>query len=182
MVEPSDDATVRTRLSQFGNDSGIQEVPVHLNSVTVRRRSLRRSGIKFSKRASGANNKALRPGRAALCRRFHSSIGTRTAVSIPRRVTTWGPFLMVASKNSLNRAFASCTCHEPMPNLLVRETPIIQTSHMTSQYTKKDRRLIGRLHVLPTPKCQSTSVGDPWSQIWHTAGTPKGQSSSSLLS
>ena len=24
---------------------------------------------------------------------------------------------MVASKNSLNRAFASCTCHEPMPKL-----------------------------------------------------------------
>src|ERR1700728_3906433 len=47
---------------------------------------------------------------------FHSPIATRTAVSIPRRVKPWGPFLMVASRNSLNRAFASCTCHEPIPN------------------------------------------------------------------
>src|SRR5467141_1500397 len=121
MVEPSDDATVRTRLSQFGNNIGIQEVPVHLISSTVRRRNLGRSGIKFSKRASGANNKSLRLGRAAFCKRFHSPIGTRTAVSIPRRVTTWGPFLMVASKNSLNRAFASCTCHEPIPIHRVRD-------------------------------------------------------------
>ncbi len=41
-----------------------------------------------------------------------ATIGIKTAVSTPRRVTTYGPFLMVASKNSLNRAFASCTCHE----------------------------------------------------------------------
>src|SRR6266576_5863107 len=129
IVEPSDHSPMRTRLSQFGHDTGVQEVPVHLISSTVRRRSLWRSGIKFSKRASGANNKSLRPGRAAFCKRFHSPIGTRTAVSIPRRVTTWGPFLMVASKNSLNRAFASCTCHEPIPNLLVRDL-IIVLSHM----------------------------------------------------
>src|SRR5712671_8052393 len=112
---------MRTRLPQLGHDIGVQEVPVHLISGTVRRRNLWRSGIKFSKRASGANSKSLRLGRAAFCRRFHSPIGTRTAVSTPRRVTTWGPFLMVASKNSLNRAFASCTCHEPTQHLLVRE-------------------------------------------------------------
>src|SRR5215471_16609750 len=32
MVEPSDNSTMGTRLTQFGNDIGIQEVPVHLNS------------------------------------------------------------------------------------------------------------------------------------------------------
>jgi hypothetical protein len=86
-----------------------------LNSTPTRRRDLWRSGIGCSKRGSGANNKALRLARAALCRRFHSSIGTRIAVSTPRRVTIWGPFLMVASKNSLNRAFASCTCQLATP-------------------------------------------------------------------
>src|SRR5215469_1265818 len=135
LVEPSYYATVRTWFSQFRNNIRIQEVPVHLNSGTARRFNLCRSGIKFSKRASGANSKALRLGRAARCRRFHSSIGTRTAVSIPRRVTIWGPFLIVASRNSLKRAFASCTCQEPMLISLVLVYFIYYiTSHMTSQY------------------------------------------------
>ena len=34
-------------------------------------------------------------------------MGTSTAVSIPRPVTICGPFLIVASKNSLNLALAS---------------------------------------------------------------------------
>src|ERR1700758_216279 len=101
-----------TRLSELRDHIGIQQVLGHFNSIDFRRRKLWRSEIKFSKRASEANSRALRLGRAALCRRFHSSMGTRTAVSTPRRVTNCGPFLIVASKNSLNRAFASCTCHE----------------------------------------------------------------------
>src|SRR5208283_5699138 len=90
----------------------IEQVLIHSNSSTGRRRHLCLSRIRSSKRGSGASNHSLRPGRAAFWSLSHSSIGTRTAVLIPRRVTICGPFLMVASKNSLKRAFASCTCHE----------------------------------------------------------------------
>ena len=110
--EPCGHRSVWARLSQFGDYVRIEQVSIHSNSSTGRRRNLRLSRIRSSKRGSGASNHSLRPGRAAFCSLSHSSIGTRTAVLTPRRVTTCGPFLIVASKNSLKRAFASCTCHE----------------------------------------------------------------------
>src|SRR5207302_7922444 len=59
-------------------------------------------------------------------------MGTRTAASTPRRVTTWGPFFRAASRNSLNRALASCSCQELI--LTSRKGNHI-TSQMTSQFT-----------------------------------------------
>jgi hypothetical protein len=99
-------------------------------------------------------------GRESFCKRRHSPIGTRTAASTPRRVTTCGPFVSAASRNSLNLAFASCNCHEliactfPAKNLEDRE-PVCFASfalfplrswrlkaflpihHMTSQLTSQ---------------------------------------------
>src|ERR1700722_3627503 len=110
--KPADHCSMRTRSAEFGHDIGVEQILLHLKSTTGRRRALRLSGTRFSARAPGASNRALRLGRAARCSRFHSSIGTNTAASTPRRVTTCGPFLRVVSNNSLKRALASCTCHE----------------------------------------------------------------------
>ncbi len=111
-ADPCRHRPVRTHFSQFGDYVGIEQVLIHSNSTTGRLRSLPLSKVRSSQRGSGASNHSFKPGLAAFCSLSHSSIGTITAVLIPRRVTTCGPFLMVASRNSLNRAFASCTCHE----------------------------------------------------------------------
>lgn len=115
--EPCGHRSMWAHFSQFRDYVRIEQVLIHSNSTTGRRRHLRLSGIRSSKRGSGASNHSLRPGRAAFCSLSHSSIGTRTAVLTPRRVTTCGPFSMVAFSNSLKRAFASCTCHEAKPHL-----------------------------------------------------------------
>src|SRR5260370_9081303 len=70
-------------------------------------------------------------GRGGLWIRRHSSMGARTAASTPRRVITWGPFFSAASRNSLNRGFASFNCHELTIGLF--EANDI-TSQMTSQH------------------------------------------------
>src|ERR1039457_5122714 len=137
-VEPGNRGTVWAHLSQFRDYVRIEQVLIHSNSTTGRRRKLPRlSTIRSSKRGSGASNHSFSPGRASFCKRFHSSMGTSTAVSIPRRVTTCGPFSMVASRNSLKRAFASCSCHEAKVIPPFRRL-IIQTSHMTSQSWRAD--------------------------------------------
>jgi hypothetical protein len=143
-VEPGDYCSVWAQFSQFRDYVRIEQVLIHSNSTTVRRRKLRLSGIRSSNRGSGTSNHSFRPGRAAFCSRSHSSIGTRTAVLIPRRVTTCGPFLMVASRNSLKRAFASCTCHEAIFHLS-RYIIIIMTSHLTSLLKNKPLSV----HLLP---------------------------------
>src|ERR1700686_1508582 len=130
-IEPRRHRSVRTRLAHFGNYIRIEQVPIHSNSTTGRRRQRPLSGTMFSKRGSGANNQSFRLGRAAFWSRSHSSIGTRTAVLTPRRVTTCGPFLMAASSNSLKRAFASCTCQEDIFHLVPEF--ILLTSLVTSQ-------------------------------------------------
>src|SRR5580693_4921690 len=113
---------MRLWLPKFRDHVGIEQISFHRNSTLGRRRKRRRSGTRFSNRGPGPTSRSLRLGRAEFCRRCHSWIGTRTAVSIPRRVTTCGPFLIVASSNSLKRAFASCTCQEAIGNL--QETSI----------------------------------------------------------
>jgi|HubBroStandDraft_1064217.scaffolds.fasta_scaffold13776_3 hypothetical protein len=120
VTQPASHCPMRMRFAKLGNNISIEQISIHLNSSPARRRAVRAPENKFSNRASGASNTSLRLGRAALCSRFHSSIGTRTAVSIPRRVTTCGPFLMVAFNNSLKRAFASCTCQEATSHLRTR--------------------------------------------------------------
>jgi hypothetical protein len=133
-AEPGNHRSVWAEFSQFRDYVRIEQVLIHSNSTTGRRRKLRLSGMRSSIRGSGASNHSFRPGRAAFCSRSHSSIGTRTAVLIPRRVTTCGPFLIVASRNSLKRAFASCTCHEAKFHLRNFCFTIILTSHLTSLY------------------------------------------------
>jgi RNA-directed DNA polymerase len=64
------------------------QILVHLKSTGGRRLRCRRSRTSFSKRAPGSRSRDFRFGRELCCRRRHSSIGTRTAVSTPRRVTT----------------------------------------------------------------------------------------------
>ena len=67
--------------------------------------------LHFKPRSTPSNN-SLMVGRFDCCSRRHSSIGTRTAASTPRRVTTCGPCFSAAFRNSLKRAFASCSCQE----------------------------------------------------------------------
>jgi hypothetical protein len=62
--------------------SGARPVP--------RSRPPRRHEVSLESRL-GREQQGLEIGWAALCNRRHSSIGTRTAVSTPRRVTIWGP-------------------------------------------------------------------------------------------
>ena len=96
----------------FGSEFSRQLSFVQLNSTGGRRRSLGRSVVRLSNRGSGASSSSFILGRAELCNRRHSSIGTNTATSTPRRVTTWEPFLIAVSSNSLNRSLASCMSHE----------------------------------------------------------------------
>src|SRR5882724_1502017 len=101
---------MRFGLAQLRNDIGVEQISFHSNSGSGRCLRRPRFPTKFSKRGPLLSSHSLIPGRAACCSDCHSLIGTNTAVSTPRRVTTWGPFFNVASRNSLKRAFASCTC------------------------------------------------------------------------
>ena len=66
-----------------------------------------RGGASASVRASGASSNAFRSGCASFRNLRHCSIGSNTAASTPRLVTICGPSLALASRNALNRAFAS---------------------------------------------------------------------------
>src|SRR5712671_2227522 len=129
-TKPRDDRSVRPRFMNFRDYVCVEQIPCHSNSTGGRRFHFLRGGTMFSKRGPDRSN-CLILGRDALCIRRHSSMGTRTAASTPRRVTTWGPFFSAASRNSLNRAFASCNCHELTIGLF--EANDI-TSQMTSQH------------------------------------------------
>ena len=74
---------------------------------SVRRRSRPRGGTLSSPRSSGARSKVFKLGRARSRKLRHSRIGTRTAVSTPRNVTTCGPSVRLAFRNSLKRDLAS---------------------------------------------------------------------------
>ncbi len=63
--------------------------------------------VMMSARPWSDSSSCFKDGRAADCRRRHSCTGTSTAASAPRRVTICGPSERQASRNSLNRAFAS---------------------------------------------------------------------------
>src|SRR5579859_161880 len=143
---------MRLEFSQFGNYVGVQQVTLHENSGGERRLRAPRSGTIFSKRGASASSKSLSLGLEADCSRRHSSMGTRTAVSTPRRVTTCGPFFSVASKNSLNRAFASCNC----------QTAISAASwpnDMTSLLTSQVRHSVGDAALLLTNRAGRNLLG-----------------------
>src|ERR1035438_8528890 len=86
-LDPGHHGAMRFRFPQFGNHIRIEKILAHWNSTGTRRRNFRRGGIRFSNRGWGASSSALISGGAALFNRRHSSIGTSTAVSTPRRVT-----------------------------------------------------------------------------------------------
>src|ERR1700733_5819288 len=98
---------MRLELADFRDYIGIEQEPVQSNVTTGRSLSLPRRGIRLSNLGVGASRSDFRSGRALACNRRQSSMGTKTAVSTPRRVTIWGPFWTVASSNSLKRALAS---------------------------------------------------------------------------
>src|SRR5258708_3562241 len=112
-ANPSDYCSVRLRFMNFRNDVCVEQIAHHSNSTGERRFHFLRGGTMFSKRGPD-NNNSLIPGRDEFCILRHSSIGTRTAASTPRRVTTCGPLVRAASRNSLNLAFASCSCQDAM--------------------------------------------------------------------
>jgi hypothetical protein len=164
-ADPGDYRSVGAPFPQLRDYIRIEQVLIHSNSSTGRLRNLRLSKIRSSKRGSGASNHSLRLGRAAFWSLSHSSIGTRTAVLTPRRVTTCGPFLMAASSNSLKRAFASCTCHEANFHLPVH-CFIILTSHLTSQYNWRTPATSCRDGVCPVlPAPSRAAVGDAASRV-----------------
>lgn len=106
---------------------GVKQVHgCYRKAVISRRLACPRSGSAKSARATSDSNSCLSEGLAATCSRRHSSTGTRTAASVPRLVTIWGPLAKHASKNSLNRAFASCTGHVSIASP--------EASHVTSLF------------------------------------------------
>src|SRR5271170_7845951 len=134
-LQPGHNRPVRLGLAQFGNHVCVQQIANHLKSgwlksVGGRRAHLTRLGRTMSNRGPGARSNSLMLGRLASCIRRHSSMGTRTAASTPRRVTTCGPFLSAALRNSLKRDFASCNCQVLTGGFLQRNSI---TSQMTSQ-------------------------------------------------
>src|SRR5579872_309306 len=120
-----------------------------------RRFHLRRLGIGRSK-CGGASNNSLMLGRADWFSRRHSSIGTRTASSIPRRVTICGPCSRAAFRNSLKRDLASCSCQE----LMRSPRPHHMTSHLTSQ-SIYNSPAFSRLAAAPPPVPPAAGVHAP---------------------
>jgi len=120
-----------------------------LDSVTVRRRSLRRSGIKFSKRASGATTRLWDRGASPL-RRFHSQSERGSGFNSATR-DDLGPFLMVASKNS-QTVLSHPNLHELIPQPPAR-----------GHYAREDVRAAGT---------RSSSAGVGLSGGAETQGTP----------
>ena len=103
---PSRNGGMRLGLARLRDDVRIQKVSFHSNCTGGRLRKCRRE-LGRSNRGPSPSRTSLMSGLVDLCSRRHSSIGTSTAASMPRFVTTWGPFFKVVSSNSLNRAFAS---------------------------------------------------------------------------
>src|SRR5882724_8889602 len=114
-LNPLHDRAVGLRLAKLRDDVGVEQIHrAHRNRVGVRRRARPLAGASDSARLWFDSNSSLSEGCAAALSRRHSWAGTKTAASLPRRVTICGPSVRHLSKNSLNRALASCTGHECM--------------------------------------------------------------------
>lgn len=106
--QPCKHGSVWTLPAQFGNHVRVKQVSVrHGNCATSRRLARPRAGTIMSARVWSESSSCFKEGRAADCKRRHSCTGTSTAASAPRLVTICGPSRRQASRNSLNRAFAS---------------------------------------------------------------------------
>ncbi len=107
-AQPGDHSNVRLLSAQFGHDVRVEQV--HRSDGgrrTATSPAARRHRQIAARRIS--QEQLFEGGCADCCNRFQSPMGTSTAASSPRRVTTCGPSRTQVSRNSLNRAFASCT-------------------------------------------------------------------------
>ena len=75
------------------------------SSTTGRREAPPRAGTSSPLQASEASNSCMRLGLASAFRRFHCSMGTKTAASVPRRDTTWGAFPLAGVEQLANAHF-----------------------------------------------------------------------------
>src|SRR4029077_996173 len=110
-MQPSYCRTVGLRLAQFGHHVRVDQGADQSNPAGLRDLTVPRLGSGISKRGPSPKSTSFQVSRFSSFNLFHSSIETTTAVSIPPRVTTCGPFSSVSSISSLKRAFASCSCH-----------------------------------------------------------------------
>src|SRR5215469_2797049 len=110
-LQPSDCRTVRLGLAQFGHHIRVDQVADQSNTAGLRDLTVPRLGSGISNRGPSPKSTSFQVKRFSSFNLCHSSMETTTAVSIPRRVTTCGPFSSVSSISSLKRAFASCSCH-----------------------------------------------------------------------
>src|ERR1700730_14616629 len=110
-LQPSDCRTVGLGLAQFGHHVCVDQVADQSNTAGLRDLTVPRLRSGISNRGPSLRSTSFQVKRFSSFSLCHSSMETTTAVSIPRRVTTCGPFSSVSSISSLKRAFASCNCH-----------------------------------------------------------------------
>ena len=79
---------------------------------------------------------------ADVCKRRHWSMGTKTAVSIPRLVIICGPSLRVVARSALNLALASCTVHVIGVGPLTRYSTGQPTSETHSRDAQQHNRSV----------------------------------------
>src|ERR1700732_2702182 len=110
-LQPSGYRTVGLGLAQFGHHVRVDQVADQSNTAGLRDLTVPRLGSGISNRGPSPRSTSFQVKRFSSFSLCHSSMETTTAVSIPRRVTTCGPFSSVSSISSLKRALASCSCH-----------------------------------------------------------------------
>src|SRR5258708_38819725 len=110
-MHPSDCRAMGLVLTQFGHHVRVDQVADQSNTAGLRDLTVPRLGSGITNRGPSPKSTSFQVKRFSSFSLYHSSMETTTAVSIPRRVTTCGPFSSVSSISSLKRAFASCNCH-----------------------------------------------------------------------
>jgi hypothetical protein len=110
-LDPGNRPAMRFGFAQLGNDVRVDQVGGQSSTGGLRDFKRPRFGSGSSHPGPSPRSTSFHVNRFWSLSLHHSSAETTTAVSIPRRVTICGPFERVSSISSLNRAFASCSCH-----------------------------------------------------------------------
>jgi hypothetical protein len=108
---PCQHSAVRLRFSQLGDHVGVKQAVSHRDFTGGRRRNIRRSGTRFSKRGSGQRRRVLRFGREDACKRAPFVDRHKHRCRNAPSGHNLRAIRRVRFSSSLNRAFASCTCH-----------------------------------------------------------------------
>lgn len=139
-----------------------------------RRRRLRRSGVSSLVWPGGAISNFFRPGRAACCRRFHSSIGDKTATGIPSRVISCGPLFSVLPNNLLKCVFASCSSHEStiLPSANSQPATASDQLFRATDAAPFEAALRYRTNCYPCVGCNTRNVVPPLDQTRTSASSP----------